>query len=276
MSKENIYFITFGGGGKNYIDAGERLIRQAQKTGFFTKTILYTDQQLKNDQSFWSQHGDFIMTNKRGYGYWLWKPYIIKKTMETMNDGDILLYLDSGCEIGGSKNNILKKYLDLIKNYKILFNATDYVEGTWDKMDLIDYLKITDRPEILTSGQHEAGAIMLLVCDSNKKLITDWYSISNNYHLIDDSPSNKPNLPNFREHRHDQSVFSLLTKKNNIRTKFNTQNCVHCIRNRTGQSTIKLETFISNDRKSKNNSLIIFIILLLIIIIIILIITIKK
>jgi len=25
--------------------------------------------------------------------YWLWKPYIIKKTMEMMDDDDILLYL---------------------------------------------------------------------------------------------------------------------------------------------------------------------------------------
>ena len=102
MSIGNIYFITFGGGGKNYIEAGERLIRQARKTGFFNKTILYTDKQLHMDTSFWKKHGKFIDNNKRGYGYWLWKPYIIKKTMDMMILGDILLYLDCGFEIGGS------------------------------------------------------------------------------------------------------------------------------------------------------------------------------
>ena len=52
-----------------------------------------------NDKEFWKKNGDFIEKNKRGYGYWLWKSYIIKKTMDMMKDGDILLYLDSGCEI---------------------------------------------------------------------------------------------------------------------------------------------------------------------------------
>ena len=40
-----------------------------------------------------------ITKNPRGYGYWLWKSYIIKKTIEKMSDDDILLYLDCGYEI---------------------------------------------------------------------------------------------------------------------------------------------------------------------------------
>ena len=31
-------FITFGGGRKNYIDAGNRLVRQAKSTGFLMKS----------------------------------------------------------------------------------------------------------------------------------------------------------------------------------------------------------------------------------------------
>jgi hypothetical protein len=33
-----------------------------------------------------------------------------------------------------------------------------------------------------------------------------------NYHLIDDTPSKSPNFTEFIEHRHDQSILSLLTK----------------------------------------------------------------
>ena len=39
-----------------------------------------------------------------------------------------------------------------------------------------------------------------------------WYNISLNHHLIDDTPSKSPNFKEFIEHRHDQSIFSLLTK----------------------------------------------------------------
>jgi len=37
--------------------------------------------------------------NKRGYGYWFWKPYLILKIMKKMNAGDILHYADIGCHI---------------------------------------------------------------------------------------------------------------------------------------------------------------------------------
>jgi hypothetical protein len=39
------------------------------------------------------------------------------------------------------------------------------------------------------------------------------------YHNVDDTPSIIPNCPNFHQHRHDQSLFSLLVKKNNLDSK---------------------------------------------------------
>ena len=54
---------------------------------------------------FWNNHSEFILANKRGYGYWLWKPYLIMKTLEQMNDNDILVYADCGCEIESNKKN---------------------------------------------------------------------------------------------------------------------------------------------------------------------------
>jgi hypothetical protein len=33
-----------------------------------------------------------ILEKKRGFGYWLWKPYIIIDTLSKLNDGDILIY----------------------------------------------------------------------------------------------------------------------------------------------------------------------------------------
>ena len=35
-----------------------------------------------------------IMSKKRGFGLWLWKPYFINKTLKQMNDGDWLFYVD--------------------------------------------------------------------------------------------------------------------------------------------------------------------------------------
>lgn len=71
-------FITFGSH-SNFIDTGKRLIKQVTDINLFTETKLYSVDDLKNDIDFWNRHNIFISNNKRGYGYWLWKPYIILK-----------------------------------------------------------------------------------------------------------------------------------------------------------------------------------------------------
>ena len=49
----------------------------------------------------------------------------------------------------------------------------------------------------------------------------EYYEIgSQNYHFIDDSPSIYINFSCFVEHRHDQSIFSLLTKKYNLFSEY--------------------------------------------------------
>ena len=69
----------------------------------------------------------------------------------------------------------------------------------------------------------QAGILMMKKCDVITSLINEWYDIcSNNYHLIDDSPSIEKNFDNFIENRHDQSIYNLLVKKENIDKKIET------------------------------------------------------
>ena len=51
------------------------------------------------------------------------------------------------------------------------------------------------------------------------ELLHFWFNfMKDNRHLIDDSKSISSNYPEFREHRHDQSVFNMLVKSRNIGT----------------------------------------------------------
>ena len=38
----------------------------------------------------------FVLDLPRGAGYWLWKPYIIKDALASVEDGDYVFYVDSG------------------------------------------------------------------------------------------------------------------------------------------------------------------------------------
>ena len=230
-----VYGITFGGGGQNYIDAGNRLINQMNKTNLFNRTILYTDDYLKNDVLFWTQHSKFINNNKKGYGYWLWKPYIILKTMEMLKDGDIIMYIDSGCEIDSNNSINIKKYFNYVVNDYIIMTSTYLTEKEWNKMDLILKLNMNE-DKYLNTFQYQAGILLIYVYNTTRKLINEWYNIACDYHMIDDSPSINKNLNKFIEHRHDQSIFSLLIKKYNLDNKKSLINLVHVIKNRSGKS----------------------------------------
>ena len=224
------YFITFGGGSKNYIDAAERLCKQAKSSRYFDICKYFTDKDLKSDSTFWKKHSNFILNNKRGFGYWLWKPYLISKIMKTINDGDILLYLDCGCEIGINSHN-LPKYFEYVKKYKIITSLFPYDEGykiiNYTKKDILVYFNLQDDKEFLNHKQIEAGCIMFFACKKVRNFLDEWYNIcQQNYNLIDDSKSKSNEFIEFKENRHDQSIFASLFWKYNFSNKKDIKNCV--------------------------------------------------
>jgi len=231
-------FITFGSHG-GYIDAAVRLTNQANTFQLFTNNIAYTGKYLQLDKPFWKQHGHFIKNNKRGFGYWIWKPYLILKTINQMKDGDILLYLDCGCELDFSEKKYLIEYIEIVKQDKLMACYTTHIEKLWNKQDLINNLDMNQEHYLITP-QREAGAILLLVCDETRKLVEEWYATACNYSMIDDTPSIQPNYIEFKEHRHDQSIFSLLTKKYNLCSDISINTyCIKYLRNRSGYTLLK-------------------------------------
>jgi len=99
--------------------------------------------------------------------------------------------------------------MELVKTEYIIGSKTK-IEKDYNKMDLL-LLDILEN-EDLDTPQHQAGALIFLICEKTRNLINLWYDLCCDYHNIDDSPSISQNLDCFLEHRHDQSVFSLLTK----------------------------------------------------------------
>lgn len=208
-------FITFGTTGE-FEKRALRLLSLIKNLNIFNQLILITENDLKTDKYFWNKHSTFIENNNRGYGYWLWKSYIIYKYLNKINDNDILLYCDASFVFYSNKNKFIDLFTNIKKTYIIgSFCRTFCLEYVWNKMDLIEHLNMNN-DLYLNTRQRQAGAIMILKNNKTVQLINEWYSLSSIYHLIDDSSSNITNKNGFIEHRHDQSIFSLLTKKYNI------------------------------------------------------------
>jgi len=229
------HFITFAAGERNYYEAADRIVSQAQNINLFDTVRGFTDRDLKDDVDFWPRHSEFMELNKRGYGCWLWKPYIIKKTMDTLRDGDVLMYLDAGCEVVHHKYDTLKMHLEVGAKEDLILRSLHGDENTHTKMDLFIKMGMFDNKYVY-DYQYQGGAIIIYVCDKTRAFVNEWYDICCEYSNIDDSPSVHPNLECFVEHRHDQSVFSLLTKKYQLPFKHCIFNSVEYIRNRSGNT----------------------------------------
>ena len=208
-----IYFVSFGSTNK-YIKSINRIRQQADNMNIFNKICVYTEKDF--DKKFLDKHSNFINNSKRGYGYWIWKSYFVKKTLDIMDDGDILIYADAGCTLINTPNAIkrLNQYITLcnkLDNANIGFQMC-FPEKSYTKMDLFNKLDVNNET-MLNSGQLVGGIFILKKCSKIVNLINEYYDLSQDYHLIDDSKSNINNHPDFIDHRHDQSLFSLLRKK---------------------------------------------------------------
>lgn len=156
-----------------------------------------------------------ILQQGRGVGYWLWKPYFINKVMQAANDNDWIIYSDSGMVY----RKQIDKYITKLERDGIHFisRCTKFQEKQFTKRDVFIELGC-DKPKYTDTLQRAASAIILKNTESNRKFIGEWLGKAQNYHLITDDP-NKDGLPNYDEfidHRHDQSIFSLLCKKYNM------------------------------------------------------------
>ena len=211
-----VRFISFGGPSVNYHRAVNRIVHEAKETQLFSSIKGYTDKDLKEDPKFWNYHGKMLETNKRGFGFWLWKPYLIKKNLDAMKEGELLFYADAGCQFSLNKP---KQYLidrfNRIRKEKKIIGCFTCPERSYNKMDLVKLLDMETHPKYLKGGQHAATAFLLIKTPEICKLVDQWWSIStqDNYRFINDSPSKYPNSKHFKDHRHDQSIYSLLTKK---------------------------------------------------------------
>jgi hypothetical protein len=212
---------------------------------------------LKQLSSRWYvNHIDFIKENPRGFGYWIWKPFIIFEYLKKMPPNDILIYADAGYEIDPTGLEHLMKYLKLVHQYGILGFEIDHQNHRWCKADVLEYFGLIKNLDFLNAKQREAGLLLFCATPLNIGFLSAWSElvVAQNYHLVDDSTSMISEGKSFIEHRHDQSIFTILTALFKIghfmpidhyhpelwkRGQYKKGIPFHSFRNKTGKEIIK-------------------------------------
>jgi len=156
-----------------------------------------------------------IFNIHRGFGSWIWKPYFLNKTLEKMQDGDLLVYSDSGSYYQASLQPLLDK-VSKDKHGVLSFELNGLLERCYTKKDAFVMMGL-DSPEYYDTSQREATYIWLIKNDFTVNLIREYLEYAQNENIITDLPNiTGDNYPGFCDHRHDQSIWSLLCKKYKI------------------------------------------------------------
>ncbi|MFV0418662.1 MAG: hypothetical protein ACK5KT_08040 [Dysgonomonas sp.] len=198
----------------NYADSKfEKQRRYNTKTAYskgkVDKVIEYSPNDI--DESF-KEMNNHILSYPRGAGLWLWKPYFILKTLSKLEYGDYLFYCDSGAYYVNDVRFLiqaLKRSKQSIMGFEIPTLERQFTKK--ESFTLMDYSKY-DNNQLL------GGYVLLKKEDFSIRFVEEWLKYATNEKII--SPNyfipEIEEFEDFRSHREDQSIFSILYHKHNL------------------------------------------------------------
>lgn len=160
------------------------------------------------------EHNAALLAQERGGGYWLWKPYVIA-AMLAASSAEYIVYCDSGSTLQVPLQTVVATMRETgAKLLAFRMAASDRLERQWSKGRVLRALDAATS-DILDSGQICGGVSIWKNCAEMRELTGLWLELAQQAELVDDSPSSDGlgEYEGFREHRHDQSLFSVLLKK---------------------------------------------------------------
>ena len=208
------YFLTYNDNTGKFENDLNKLTESVKKYSDF-ETVFYNKTNIEPE--FIEKYKTILLQN-RGGGYWLWKPYIILSYLKKIKDNDLLFYLDS-------KYYFVENFKDLYKDklletdilvWKNKPNEEITYLKNWCKMDVIKKYNMEDSIFNKNIECCWAGGIIIKKNEKTIKIVEQWLEMCCNENYITDIPSITPNDSSFIEHRHDQSLLSIVLHKNNI------------------------------------------------------------
>jgi hypothetical protein len=214
MSKKIL--ISFAAGEKWY--RSQAALNQSAKQFKLDGAISYTD--TNRNWEFVNKYKD-IKKDTRGFGFWQWKTLIILDAMSQVKEGDFILYSDSGSSIVSSLDYIFKDCeqndITLFDNRDGNYERTTHKNINWTKRDCF-VLMNCDSKEYYNAPQVDAAYQLYKKSDKSLSFLNEYNEYCNNENIISDLPNiTKENLPEFIDHRHDQSILSLMAVKYGIK-----------------------------------------------------------
>ena len=177
---------------------------------------LYRESSIEDTEFYKSNQG--VFKYKKYYGYFLWKPYIIDKTLKT-SMSDYILYCDSNIRFSDI-SRFLTRFNDVMVNTGNFFvKHVHWINKDWTKRDTFF---VMDADNIRYWDAHQIWSVLSGFSRSYRsvELLKHYLFYCANPQIVTEEPNvcGLPNLVGFREHRWEQSVLSILVERYGIDT----------------------------------------------------------
>lgn len=160
-----------------------------------------------------------VLDLRRGAGYWLWKPYIILQALLAAEEGDWVWYHDSGYPLETDITPIIDWADGYNDGYMPGIYLPCYKNREWTKRDCYVVMGC-DVPAVWDHCLIQPGWSFWRKSPKTVAIIAEWLKYAVDPRALTDHPNvcGQPNLPEFIDHRHDQSVFTCLFAKLGLTT----------------------------------------------------------
>lgn len=124
-----------------------------------------TDEYKQKFQPYWKDHG---------FGWWSWKPDVILKKLEQIDDNDVLFFLDGGCSFPMSNIKLffstLDIFIDSLDFFDIALTNNRVKCQTITLSSVLDNFNLSNNLYFRTIWPNWQSGIIL--CKKNKKITT--------------------------------------------------------------------------------------------------------
>jgi hypothetical protein len=198
---------------QRYAKSLKSLEKSSLEVGKVDKYIPYTREWLETTEFY--KKNKYILDKPRGGGYWIWKPYIILETLESCEDGDVVLYSDAGVTV---INNLQSLYDLASEHGKIIFQNAGHINKLWTKRDCY-VLMNCDEEKYWNGLQVTATFSLWQKKPETIEFLKEYQRYLRDPRIVTDDPNmcGRANFLEFKDHRHDQSVLSIMVIKHNIK-----------------------------------------------------------
>jgi len=209
------HFITYSNEKEPFRTNADNYCAAALAAGFTTARH-YTEADLRQTP-FWAEN-EAILSQPRGAGYWLWKPYIILETLRNVGPNDIVVYNDAGRYLPGSfepfpafPHTILTLVARLPKRFIHAFRNEWFRQCANTKIDCF-ILMDANTDEMLHAPQLSGAPLFYMPSPEGISQIEAWLSYARDPRILTDLPASLgvPESWDFEDHRHDMAIASIL------------------------------------------------------------------